>query len=74
MASLQVEIIEPRAGRLLQELAGLNLITITKPINAKKEFRALLAKLRSQSDTAPSLEEIVKDVKTVRKRRYAKTL
>ncbi|MCX6239325.1 MAG: hypothetical protein NTY07_17525 [Bacteroidia bacterium] len=71
METLRIEIVNPKAKRLLKNLADLNLITIGKSIDAKDEFREVLSKLRSNSDAAPSLEEITKEVEDVRTLRYA---
>lgn len=40
--------------------------------NSKNAFEDLLERLRSQSDSAPSLEEITKEVEAERTKRYAK--
>ena len=49
----------------------MDLIKIKKE-KIKSEFIELLARLREKSDIAPSLEEITKEVETVRKARYEK--
>lgn len=71
METLRIEIVNPKAKRLLQDLADLNLISISKSLDSETDFRELLSKLRSNSDTAPSLEEITKEVENVRAIRYA---
>ncbi|HZK07762.1 MAG TPA: hypothetical protein VFC92_06135 [Bacteroidales bacterium] len=71
MESLRIEIINPKAKRLLKSLADLDLIRIKK-VQVKSDFSELLKKLRSQSEDAPSLEEITKEVESVRKSRYEK--
>ena len=71
METLRIEIVNPKAKRLLQDLADLNLISISKSLDSKTDFRELLSKLRSNSDTAPSLDEITKEVENVRAMRYA---
>jgi hypothetical protein len=70
METLQIEIVDKKAKRLIKELANLRLINIRKP-HPIKSFELLLSKLRS-SDSTPSLEEITKEVELVRKKRYAK--
>jgi len=72
METLRIEIVNPKAKRILQDLADLNLITISKSFDSKVEFREILSKLRSNADTAPSLDEITKEVESVRALRYAK--
>ncbi len=69
MESLRIDIINPKAKRLIQDLADMELIRIRKE-KTKSEFSELLEKLRSQSENAPSLEEITKEVESVRASRY----
>lgn len=71
MESLRIEIVNPKAKRLLKNLADMELIRIKKE-KVKSDFSELLSKLRSQSGDAPSLEEITKEVGSVRKARYEK--
>jgi len=60
---MNIEIINPKAMKLLQDLADLNLISISKDENP---FIEVVKKLRSQN--APiSLEDITKEVNVVRK-------
>ena len=70
METLRIEIINPKAKRILKDLADLNLISITKSVDSSTEFRKLLSKLRMKSSTAPSLDEIAKEIETVRTERY----
>jgi hypothetical protein len=69
MESLRIEIINPKAKRLLKNLADMELIKIKKE-TVKFDFSELLDKLRSQSENTPSLDEITKEVESVRKARY----
>ena len=71
MEFIKIEIIDPKAKRLIKNLADMGLIKIKKE-QAKSEFSELLDRLRSQSENAPSLEEINKEVESVRKARYEK--
>lgn len=71
METYRIEIINPKAKRLLKDLADMNLITIAKTTDNKEGFRELLSKLRSNADKAPSLDEITKEVESVRSSRYA---
>ncbi len=71
MESLRIEIINPKAKRLIKNLADLKLIRIKKEL-AKSDFSELLDKLRSQSGNVPSLDEITKEVESVRNARYEK--
>ena len=71
MESLKVDIINPKAKSLLNSLADMNLIKISKEKSKNKdELKKILKKTRSKSDSAPSLDEITKEVETVRKARY----
>ena len=65
MESLRIDIINPKAKRLLKDLADMELIKIRKE-KTKSEFSELLEKLRSQSENAPSLDEITNEVESVR--------
>lgn len=71
MESLRIEIINPKAKRLLKNLADMELIRISKE-QVKSDFSDLLYKLRSQTENALSLEEITEEVESVRKARYEK--
>ncbi len=71
MESLRIEIINPKAKQLLKNLADMELIKIKKE-KVKSDFSELLDKLRSQSENTPSLDEITKEVESVRKTRYEK--
>lgn len=70
MNTLSIEILNPKAKKLLQDLADLKLIAIREVSN--DAFANTLAKLRSKSDDAISLEEITAEVEAVRSKRYAK--
>lgn len=67
MESLTIEILNPKVKKLLNDLADLNLISISK---SKSDIDLLLKTLRS--DDAPSLEEITEEVEAVRSLRYEK--
>jgi len=69
--TLQVDILNPKATKLLQNLADLNLISIK---GTKEDgFLKIIKKLRIKASSNPlSLEEITKEVESVRARRYAK--
>jgi hypothetical protein len=70
MNTMQVDILNPKAERILKDLAALNLIAIKK--SSENEFATVLKKLRSKAESAPTLEEITKEVELVRAKRYAK--
>lgn len=69
--TLQVDILNPKATKLLQNLADLNLISIK---GTKEDgFLKIIKKLRTKAGSnPPSLEEITKEVELVRAKRYAK--
>jgi len=71
METLRIDIINPKAKKLLKDLADLNLIAINKSVDNKVEFKEVLLKLRSNAKTAPTLDEITREVEDVRAERYA---
>ncbi len=70
METVKVDILNPKARKLLKDLADLDLIAIRK--STKSEFSDVLKKIRSKSETAPSPEEIAREVDVVRSRRTNK--
>lgn len=70
METLTIDILNPKARNILNDLEDLNLIKINFE-RTTNEFQNLLIKLRSKSIDAPSDEEIIAEVKTVRKLRNA---
>ena len=71
MEILKIEVLNPKAKSLLNDLADLNLIKIKRD-KVKSEFADLFKKLRKNSETAPTLAEITAEVEAVRKARYEK--
>lgn len=71
MESLRIEIINPKAKSLIKSLADMDLIRI-KEEKVRYELKDLLNSLRKYSDEAPTLDEITKEVESVRKARYEK--
>jgi hypothetical protein len=71
METIKIEIVNPIAKSLIQNLAKMDLIRIKKE-KAKSEFVELLDRFRKHSENAPSLEEVTKEVELVRTARYAK--
>ena len=67
METIRIDILNPKAKRLMKDLADMNLITIQK--NTSASFLALLKKLRSKAKLAPSLEEITAEVEAERCKR-----
>ena len=66
MESLNVEIVNPKAKILLQNLAAMNLIHIKR----QPTLASMLATLRRNEAQVPSLEEITQEVEFVRQARY----
>ncbi len=72
MKTYQIDLLNPKAARLLQDLADLKLISIKE--TKKQDFIDIVAKLRKKAaSNVPSLEEITKEVEMVRAERYAKS-
>lgn len=70
MDTLKIDIINPKARKLLNDLADLKLIAIQDV--SKGGFSGVLKKLRTKRKSTPSLDEITKEVEMVRTKRYAK--
>ncbi|KMQ70266.1 hypothetical protein [Chryseobacterium koreense] len=68
--SIRIDILNPKAVKLLKSLADLDLISIKE--EPKKGFADVLKKLRSNAKSAPSLDEITNEVEKVRAKRYEK--
>ncbi len=72
MASLQVDILNPKAGKLLKDLADLNLIAITE-LKEDDVFLKVIKRIRNKGNKSPmSFDHITKEVESVRAKRYAK--
>ena len=68
--TLQIDILNPKAPRLLKDLADLNLISIRS--EQENNFIKVVAKLRKKAAAEnPTLEMITKEVELVRTKRYA---
>lgn len=70
METLRIDIVNPRAKRILKELAELNLISI-RDKDPLKSFEFLLNKLRTKGKDI-SLAEITNEVELVRSKRHGK--
>jgi hypothetical protein len=69
MNTMRIELLNPKAAKLLKDLADLNLIAIQD--TSKNGFATVLKNLRSKAKSAPNLEVITKEVELVRSKRYA---
>ena len=67
---MRIDILNPKAAKLLKDLADLKLIAIQD--TSKNGFSSVLKKLRSKTKSAPTLGEITSEVELVRSKRYAK--
>lgn len=70
MDTIKIDILNPKAKKLLKSLVDLKLIAIRD--TSKNGFAELLNKLRIQTETNPTLKEITKEVELVRSKRYGK--
>ena len=71
METMNIEIVNPQEKKLIQNLAKLDLIRIKKE-KSKSEFVELLENFRRNSENSPSMDEITKEVESVRNARYAR--
>lgn len=70
MRSYQVNILNPKADKLLRDLADMKLITLSEA--SKDSFMKVVDKLRRKAASQPpSLDEITREVEAVRAKRYA---
>jgi trehalose-6-phosphate synthase len=69
METIRIDIINPKAKKLLKDLADLNLIKINKE-KYKSDFSTLLKRIRAKSNDEITLDDITKEVEQVRKSRY----
>ena len=67
MDSLRIELLHPRASQLLDDLEDLNLISIKR--EKKTDFSKFLSKIRTKSKGKLSLDDITKEVESVRVKR-----
>ena len=66
----QVDILNPKADKLLRDLADLKLIALTEA--SSDPFMSVIKRLRKKASTKPpTLEEITKEVENVRSKSYA---
>ena len=70
MDALKIEILNPKALKLIKEMQELNLIKVSE--EPATRLKAYLKSMRRKSSSAPNLEDITKIVEKVRAERYAK--
>ena len=68
MRMINIEVLNPKAEKLLMSLVDLKLISIS---NKKNPFIEAVKKIRAKKSKL-SLDEITKEVERVRKKRYGK--
>ncbi|MBK7506469.1 MAG: hypothetical protein IPI52_15885 [Bacteroidetes bacterium] len=69
----QVDVLNPKADKLLKDLADLNLITLSK--SSDDPFLAIVKRLRKKTANKkplPTLEEITNEVEEVRTQMYVR--
>lgn len=67
----QVDILNPKADKLLQDLADMKLISLSKA--SDDPFLSVVKRLRKKAaSNPPELDEITKEVEAVRSKRYAR--
>ncbi|QTE23249.1 hypothetical protein [Polaribacter cellanae] len=71
METIRIDILNPKAKKLLKNLADLNLIKINVE-RGKSDFSFLLEKIRNKPYEDISLEDITREVEEVRSSRYEK--
>ncbi|CAN5444749.1 hypothetical protein BH23BAC3_BH23BAC3_34350 [soil metagenome] len=70
METIKVDILNPKARKLLNDLADLDLIAIRK--SSKIDFSEVVKKLRATSENALTENEIAQEVEAVRSARTSK--
>jgi hypothetical protein len=66
----QVDILDPKADKLLKDLADMKLISLSR--TSDDPFLRVVKKLRKKAKSdPPTLEDITTEVETVRAKRYA---
>jgi|JFJP01.1.fsa_nt_gi hypothetical protein len=69
METMTIDIINPKAKKLLKDLMAMDLIKIRKK-SSKPSLESILSKTRQFSKEALSLEAITKEVEVVRQKMY----
>lgn len=70
---MQIDILNPKAGKLLKDLADLDLIAI-RNTSSDDGFLKLVNKFRAKAKSKPpTIEQITKEVEFVRTARYPKS-
>ena len=72
MKIYQIQLLEPNAERLLEELVRLKLISFQELPSPRQLFLQLLEEFREKEGEILDLQDITKEVETVRANRYSK--
>ena len=70
METYQIEVLEPKAKKLLKDLEDLKLIKIRKKVDAEQLFFKTVKKIRNVKGRKPSEKEIQAAVEEVRSEMY----
>ena len=70
MEALKIEILNPKALKLIKGMEDLNLIKVSE--EPASNLKSNLKKMRRNATTVPGLDEITSSVEKVRASRYAK--
>lgn len=73
MESLQIDLLNPKAIKILQDLEDLKLIKIHKMGSTEKRFFDAVEKIRNTKGQKPKEEEIRQAVEEVRQEMYKKS-
>lgn len=72
MEAITIEIVHPKAKRLIEDLAAMKLININQSTTSiNNDLKKILDKLRSNDESTPTLDEITKEVESARANRHA---
>ena len=69
----QIDILNPKASKLLKDLADMELISITEMQSSDPSLTVVKQLRKKASINPPTLEQITKEVEAVRANRYAKS-
>lgn len=70
MKTYQIQLLEPNAEKLLEELVKLKLISFQELPTPKQLFLQLLSEFRENESDLPSLEEITQEVEIIRTKKH----
>ncbi len=72
MKTYQIQLLEPNAEQLLEELVKLKLISFQELPTPKQRFSQLLSQLRQKENDLPDTDTIAKEVEAIRTKKYKK--